>query len=50
VRYLEAIEAVAKVLGKREAGERNRLGHQWRRAFKAERDHLFWLKRLMRSY
>jgi len=30
VRYLEAIEAVAKVLGKREAGERNRLGHQWR--------------------
>ncbi|HPM26413.1 MAG TPA: hypothetical protein PLD96_03675 [Methanothrix sp.] len=30
MRYLEAIEAVAKVLGKREAGERNRLGHQWR--------------------
>ena len=34
-RYLEAIEAVAGVLGKgeaaKEAGERNRLGHQWRR-------------------
>ena len=53
-RYLEAIEAVVKMLGKgeaaKEAGEGNRLGHQWRRAFKAERDHLFRLKRLMRSY
>lgn len=33
-RYLEAIEAVAEVLGKgeavKEAGERNRLGHHWR--------------------
>ena len=32
--YLEAIEAVMKMLGKgeaaKEAGERNRLGHQWR--------------------
>jgi len=52
--YLEAIEAVAEVLGKgeatKEAGERNRLGHQLRRAFRAERDHLLRLMRLMRSY
>jgi hypothetical protein len=54
MRYNEAIEAVVKMLGKgetaKEAGERNRLGHQWRRAFGAERDHLFRLKRFMRSY
>ena len=34
MRYLEAIEAVVKVLGKgeaaKEAGEGNRLEHQWR--------------------
>ena len=52
--YLEAIEAVAEVLGKgeatKEAGERNRLGYQLRRAFRAERDQLLRLMRLMRSY